>query len=181
MEVMTRFVAATAIIAFLMLTGIAAAKIYPGTSQALMPSQREIGFMTLVLFKPAKTPSAALRKGYKNGVGALFEKGTKTAPVNVVITVYVYSSTASATLAWTHACSKCKVESAPQGIKLKAEAGTSSGLPSLHEVSRCGNVYLDVLEAGAESVSKLDSDVATVTNAVYVRAIHGGLSSCTTK
>ena len=178
---MTRVFAAVAIFAFLVLAATAAAATYPGKSQALMPGQKEIGFTTLVLFKPAKKPPATLLKGYKNGVAALFEKGTKTAPVEVVVTVYVYSSTADATLAWTHACSKCKIESAPRGIRLKAEAGTSSGLPTIHEVSRCGNVYLDLLEASAESASKIDTDLATVTNAVYVRAIHGGLSSCTSK
>ncbi len=158
--------AGVCILAVLVLAAGASAAIYPGTSQA---------------FKPAKKPVAALLKGYKNGVVALYAKGTTKAPVNALATVYVYSSTAAARLAWKHACSKCTTQAAPQGLKVKAEAGTSNGQPTLHTVSTCGNVYLDVIEQGSQSALKIDTDVAKITNAVLTRAIHGGLSSCSAK
>jgi hypothetical protein len=146
-----------------------------------MPTQKEIGFPNLLVFKPAKKPAAAFFAGYKNGVSAIFEKGKTSNPIEVVITIYVYSSTADAKLAWQNSCSTCKTLSAPAGLRLKAEGGTSNKLPRLHEVTTCGNVYLDVTEQGSESAAKLDSDVAKVANAVYTRATHTGLSSCTTK
>jgi hypothetical protein len=168
-------------LAVCVLAASAGATIFPGKSQALMPTLKEIGFTHVLAFKPAKKPPATLAQGYKNGVSALVQKGTTASPTEAVVTAYVYSSTAAATLAWKHACAKCKTVSAPQGLRLKAEAGTSNNLPTLHEVSACGNVYLDVIEQGPESASKLDSDVAKITSAVYARAIHGGLSSCTAK
>jgi hypothetical protein len=163
------------------LASAAAASTYPGTSKALMATPKEIGFTHLLAFRPAKKPAATLAQGYKNGVTGLFEKGPTTAPVEVAATVYVYSTSADAKLSWQHSCSKCTTVSAPQGILLKAEAGTSNKVPTLHEVTVCGNVYLDVLEEGTESAAKLDGDVAKVTDAIYSRAIHTGLSSCTTK
>jgi hypothetical protein len=173
--------AGTCVLAVCVLAASAAAAIYPGKSQALMPTLKEIGFTHVLNFQPAKKPAAALAPGYKNGVSALIEKGPTTSPIEAVVTAYVYSSTAAATRAWRHACGKCRTVSAPGGLHVKAEARTSNKLPTLHEVSACGNVYLDVVEVGSESVSKLDADVAKITNAVYTRAFHGGLSSCTAK
>ena len=167
-------------VAACLLAGTAAASPYPGSSQALMPTLKEIGFTQLVLFKPAKKPAAALANGYKNGVAALYQKGTLKVPIQAVATIYVYSSTADATVAWRHACSTCHSEAGPAGLRLKAEEGTSSGVLTLHEVTACGNVYLDVI-VGSESVAKLDNDAAKITNAVYSRAIAHGLSSCTSK
>jgi hypothetical protein len=177
---MARLAGVFALVACVLAAGAAAA-IFPGKSQALMPTLKEIGFTHVLAFQPAKKPPATLLQGYKNGVSALIQKGTTTSPIEAVVTAYVYSSTAAATLAWKHACAKCKTVSAPAGLRLKAEAGTSNKLPTLHEVSACGNVYLDVIEEGSESASKLDADVAKITNAVYTRAIHGGLSSCAAK
>ncbi len=179
MAVMRRTLA-IAVLACL-LTGTAAASIYPDTSQALMPTPKEIGFTHLLAFQPAKKPSAAFAQGYKNGVSALYQKGTTKAPTEAVATAYVYSSTADAKLAWQRTCSKCKTESAPAGLRLKVEAGTRSGVLTLHEATTCGNVFLDLTEAGPQSASKLDTDVAKITNAVYTRAMAHGLSSCTAK
>ena len=176
---MARLVAVCALTACV-LAGTAAASLYPGKSQPLMPTPKEIGFTQLVLFKPAKTPTAALAKGYKNGVSALYQKGTVKVPVQAVATIYVYSSAADAKVAWQHACSQCKIASAPAGLRLKAAAGTSSGVLTLHEVTMCGNVYLDAI-VGGESAAKLDTDAAKITNVVYARAIARGLSSCTSK
>jgi hypothetical protein len=159
----------------------AGAAIYPGKSQALMPTPAEVGFTHLLAFQPAKKPAAALTRGYKNGVSALLQKGTTKAPIEAVVTVYVYASTAAAKNAWQSTCSKCKIVSAPQGIRLKAEAGTLNKLPALREAAVCGNVYLDTTEEGPETAAKLASDVAKVTNGVFTRAIAHGLSSCTAK
>ena len=163
------------------LASAAAASIYPGTSQALLPVAKEIGFTRVLVALPAKKPVAALTRGYKNGATALYQKGTTKVPTEALATAYIYSSTANAMLAWKNACSKCKVVSAPAGFRLKAEAGTSKGQPTLHEVTACANVYLDVFEQGPTTVSKLDLDLAKITNAVYARATHGGMSSCTAK
>ena len=160
---------------------VAAAGIYPGKSQALMPAPKEVGFTNMLAFQPAKKPKAALSRGYKNGVVGIFQKGTTTAPTETVITAYVYTSSANALLAWKNACTKCKVVSAPAGLKLKAEAGTSNGQPTLHEITVCANVYVDVVEQGKVKTLTLDTDVAKSTNAVYQRAVHGGLSSCSAK
>jgi hypothetical protein len=159
----------------------AGAAIYPGKSQGLMPTPAEIGFTHLLAFKPAQKPVAALNHGYKNGVSGLFQKGTTKAPIEVVVTVYVYSSTAAAKLAWQKSCTKCTVVSAPLGIRLKAQAGTLNKLPALREVSVCGNVYLDATEEGSGTTAKLDADVAKVVNGVFGRAVAHGLSSCTAK
>jgi len=161
--------------------GTAAAAIYPGSAQKLAPTQQEIAFTTLVSFQKAKTPKGALAKGYKQGVAGLYEKGTAKKPVEALVTIYVYSSAAAAKAAWTASCAKCKVEKAPAGLVLKAEAGTNSGLPALHEITACSNVYLDVLEISSEKAATIDSDVVKITNEVYVRALHQGLSSCTAK
>jgi len=163
------------------LAAAASASIYPGKSQALMPTLKEIGFTQLVTFQPTKKPAAALAKGYKNGVVALYQKGTQKVPIQSVATVYVYSSTANARLAWNHACAKCKTQAAPAGLRLKAQAGTSAGMPVIHEVTVCANVYLDVVVQGKESALKLDTDAAKITNAVLTRATHTGLSSCSAK
>jgi hypothetical protein len=177
---MTRALAAVVAVS-LVATGAAAASIYPGTAQKLAPPQNEIGFTTVVSFQKAKTPKGALAKGYKQGVAALYEKGTAKKPVEAVATIYVYKSAAAATAAWKVSCAKCKVEKAPSGLRLKAEAGTNNGLPTLNEVTACSNVLLDVIESSTEKASAIDSDVIKITNAVYSRALASGLSACTAK
>ena len=171
-----------AVVALALVTaGTAAAAIYPGTAQKLAPTPQEIGFAVIVSFQKAKTPAGALAKGYRQGVAGLYEKGTAKKPAEAVATIYVYSSAAAAKAAWTASCAKCKVEKAPGGLTLKAEAGTNSGLLTLHEVTTCSNVYLDVIESSAETAKVIDNDVVTITNQVYVRALHQGLSACTAK
>jgi len=119
--------------------------------------------------------------GYKNGVSAIFEKGKTSNPIEVVITIYVYSSTADAKLAWQHACSTCKTEPTVKGILLKAAPGTSKGVLTVEEVTTCGNVWVEVFGAGPESAAKLGADAGVITASVYDRAIAHGLSSCTAK
>ncbi|HEY3921142.1 MAG TPA: hypothetical protein VGL76_03415 [Gaiellaceae bacterium] len=177
---MTRALAAVVALS-LVAAGTAAAAIYPGSAQKLAPPPSEIAFTTLVKFAKTTTPKGALAKGYKQGVAAFYEKGTAKKPVEAVATIYVYSSAAATKAAWTSSCAKCKVEKAPAGLRLKAEAGTNSGLPALHEITTCSNVYLDVLEISSEKAAAIDNDVVKITNAVLVRALHSGLSSCTAK
>ena len=168
-------------VAACLLTGTAAASIYPGTSQALMPTQKEIGFPNLLAFKPAKKPAALFLTGYKNGVSAIFEKGKASNPIEVVITVYVYSNAADAKLAWQHACSTCKTQPTLKGISLKVAAGKSNGVLTVEEVTTCGNVWLEVFAAGPEAAAKLGADAGGISAKVYDRAIAHGLSSCTSK
>jgi hypothetical protein len=168
-------------VAACLLTGTAAASPYPGSSQALMPTQKEIGFPNLLAFKPAKKPAATFLTGYENGVSAIFEKGKTSNPIEVVITVYVYSNSADAKLAWQHACSACKTEPTLKGISLKVAAGKSNGVLTVEEVTTCGNVWLEVFAAGPESAAKLGADAGGITAKVYDRAIAHGLSSCTSK
>lgn len=162
-------------------TGAAAGKLYPGGAQALAPTPSEVGFAKLVGFERAKEPVAILRRGYRSGVVAWYQKGSAKVLTQAVATIYVYTTTATATRAWSRACSTCTREPAPGGLHAKAEAGTTGGVTTLHLVAACGNVYLDVVELDPPSPAAADTDVARITNAVYARATHFGLSSCAAK
>ena len=173
---------ALAIVLFLLLpAAVASAAIYPGKSNALAPEAKEIGFQNVLQAVLAKKPKAPLSVGWKNGVVVIYQKGGTKTPTEAAATIYVYTSSAKAFTAWQKACAKCKTQSAPAGLKMKAEAGTSNGQLTLHEVTRCANIYLDVIEQNPGNVTTLDSDVAKITNAVFTRATHSGLSSCTAK
>ena len=171
----------TIAIAAFLLAGAAAASPYPGSSQALMPTQKEIGFPNLLAFKPAKKPAATFLQGYKNGVSAVFERGKTSNPTEVVITIYVYSSRADAKLAWQHACSTCATQPAVRGISLKVVVGKSHGVPTVEEVTSCGNVWVETFVAGPESAAKLGAAAGGIPAKVYDRAVAHGLSSCTAK
>ena len=168
-------------VAACLLAGTAAASPYPGSSQALMPTQKEIGFPNLLAFKPAKKPVATFLQGYKNGVSAIFERGKTSNPTEVVITIYVYSSTADAKLAWQHACSTCTTQRAVKGISLKVAVWKTNGVPTVEEVTSCGNVWVETFVAGPESAAKLGAAAGGIPAKVYDRAIARGLSSCTSK
>ena len=102
-------------------TAAAAAGDYHGTTQALMPTPKEIGFAQVLQFKPAKKPAATLARGWQAGVAAIFAKGTTKAPIEAAATIYVYSAAAVARTALQHACPKCPHVSA-EGIEMRVKA-----------------------------------------------------------
>jgi hypothetical protein len=159
----------------------ATAKLYPGSSQDLAPTASEIGFTTVAAFSKAKHPTGALSPGYKSGVSAIYTKGTAKAPNEALAIIYVYKTAADALRSWKYTCSKCKVGNAPDGLHFKAEAGTSSSLLVLKAIDTCANVYFNISIEGSEGATKLESDDATIASAIYERALHFGLSSCSAK
>jgi len=161
----------------------AAAKLYPATSQDLAPTAGEIGFTTVAAFAKAKHPTGALSPGYKSGVSAIYTKGTATSPNEALVDIYVYKTPADALRSWKYTCAKCKVASAPDGLHFKGEVGTSTtkSMFELIAVDTCANVYFEISVTGTEAATKLETDNATIASAIYTRALHFGLSSCTAK
>jgi len=159
----------------------AASKLYPGTAQELAPTASEIGFPTVAAFAKAKHPAGALSPGYKNGVSVIYTKGTTKSPNEALVDIYVYKTSADALRSWKYTCAKCKVAPAPDGLHFKAEAGTSKNMFELNAIDTCANVYFEISVEGTEAVAKLETDNATIASAIYTRAIHFGLSSCTAK
>ena len=76
---------------------------------------------------------------------------------------------------------KGAVQAAPADMRVKAEAGKAKGVPIVHIVSTCSNVYVDAVVQGKQPAATLDRDIARILNAVYTRARHFGLSSCTAR
>ena len=111
-----------------LLAGVAAtAALFPGTSQQLAPQAKEIGFTTVVAFARAKAPASNRLPGYRNGVVALYAKGTSTTAVQAFTTIFVYRGAAEATASWQNSCAKCAVQAAPADMRVKAEAGKAKG------------------------------------------------------
>jgi hypothetical protein len=178
MAVIARVLAAAAV--FLTLSGVAAAaagKDYPGTSQKLAPTLTEIGFSSLVSFKPAKTPVAAEAKGFKNGAVAFYQKGTLKKPIQTIVTIYVYSSAADAKLAYTHSCSSCGTPIKSHGVVIKSGSSTTNGITTVTVVSNCRNVYVAIAIAD-EALKSLYNDAGVIAGQVYDRAVGLGMSSC---
>lgn len=161
--------------------GAAAAKLYTAPSQDLAPTPGEIGYSAVAEFAKAKHPTGALSPGYENGVSVIYSKGTSKSPVSALAIIYVYKTPADATRSWKYTCAKCKTSSAPDGIHFKAEAGTTNRLLSVNAIDTCANVYFDISIEGTESAAKLETDDSTIASAIYKRALHFGLSSCTAK
>ena len=163
------------------LAGPAAAADYSGKAQALAPLLKEIGYTHLLRFQPAKAPPAALATGYKEGVAAIYHKGTTKAPIEAVATIYVYATAAAAKLAWQHACPTCTGHVVTQGVQMKFVGVTQAGVLTFTNVTTCRNIYVAVVTAGSESASKLANDAGSIAGRTYVRAIHSGMSACTAK
>ena len=178
MAVMLRVLATAAV--FLLLSGgavAAAGKDYPGTSKKLAPTLSEIGFSSLISFKPAKTPVAAEAKGFRNGAVAFYQKGTLKKPIQTIVTIYVYSSAAAAKVAYTHSCSTCVTPLTTHGIVIKAGSSTANGITTLTLVSNCRNVYVAIAIAD-EALKALYNDAGMIAGQVYNRAIGQGMSAC---
>lgn len=161
--------------------GAAAGKLYTASSQDLAPTAAEIGYSAVAEFHKAKHPTGALSPGYETGVSVIYSKGTSKSPVSALAIIYVYKTPADAARSWKYTCAKCKTSSAPDGIHFKAEAGTTSGFLTINAIDTCSNVYFDISIEGSEGAAKLETDDATIASAIYKRAIHFGLSSCTAK
>jgi hypothetical protein len=178
MAVMSRVLATAAV--FLSLAGgavAAAGKDYPGTSQKLAPTLSEIGFSSLVSFKPAKKPVAAEAKGFKNGAVAFYQKGTLKKPIQTIVTIYVYSSSADAKIAYTHSCSACVPLKTTHGIAIKSGSSTASGITTVTLVSNCRNVYVAIAIAD-EALKSLYNDAGVIAGRVYTRAAGQGMTAC---
>jgi hypothetical protein len=178
MAVMSRALATMAV--FLVLSGAAfaaAGKDYPGTSQKLAPTLTEIGFSSLVSFKPAKKPVAAEAKGFENGAVAFYQKGTLKKPIQTIVTIYVYSSAADAKLAYTHSCSSCVTPMTTHGIVIKSGSSTANGITTVTLVSNCRNVYVAIAIAD-EALKSLYNDAGVIAGQVYNRAVGQGMSAC---
>lgn len=178
MAVIPRVLATAAV--FLSLPGAAVAaagKDYPGTSQKLAPTLTEIGFSSLVSFKPAKKPVAAEAQGFKSGAVAFYQKGTLKKPIQTIVTIYVYSSAADAKLAYTHSCSSCVTPMTTHGIVIKSGSSTANGITTVTLVSNCRNVYVAVAIAD-EALKSLYNDAGVLVGQVYNRAVGQGMSAC---
>ena len=178
MAVISRALATTALFLVLSRGAVAAAgKDYPGTSKKLAPTLTEIGWSSLVSFKPAKTPVAAEAKGFKNGAVAFYQKGTLKKPIQTIVTIYVYSSAADAKLAYTHSCSACVTPMTTHGIVIKSGASTTNRITTVTLVSSCRNVYVAIAIAD-EALKSLYNDAGVIAGQVYNRAVGQGMSAC---
>jgi hypothetical protein len=151
---------------------------YHRTAQSLMPTPAQVGFKSVLEFKPAKKPTTKLGKGWKAGVAAIFAKGTTKAPVDAAITAFVYDNAAHAKAAWQTVCPKCG-HIVVKGVQLRYGAGkTSQGIDLVQVFTACHNVYTSVLTEGSESQTKLAGDAELIAFAIYKRANHFGMSAC---
>ena len=155
----------------------AAAGDYRGQIRALMPTPKEFGFTQLLAFKPAKKPAAALRKGWKGGVAAIYAKGTRKAPVEAAATVYVYAKPADAKNASRHACANCP-HTVANGIQMRYAATKSNGTVTVQTFMVCRNVYANAVTTGAEPATELARDAGALGLAVLNRAVHFGMTAC---
>ena len=158
------------------LAATASAADYHGKSQALMPTPKEIGFTQLIQFRRAKKPAAPLARGFKEGVAALYAKGTAKAPVEAAATVYVYATPAAAKTAWLRACPACP-HVLVKGVQMRYQARRVNGTTAFQDFTVCRNVYVNAVTAG-EPAAKLAADAGTIAGAVYRRAAHFGMSRC---
>jgi len=164
----------------LVVTGgaLAATGDYPGTSQALAPTPGEIAFTSVVSFKPAKKPTGALAKGFKNGVVAFYQKGNAANPVQAITTIYVYKTAADAKHGYASTCgAACPSHDAYKGIETKAGTVKQSGATTLHFATTCRNVLVSIVAAG-ETVKALSTDAVTIGRWVLKRALGMGMSPC---
>jgi hypothetical protein len=154
----------------------AAAGDYQGKAQALMPTPKEIGYTQLLQFRRAKKPAAKLAQGFKEGVAAVYAKGTAKAPVEAAATVYVYATPAAAKTAWQRACAGCP-HVLVHGVQMRYQARKVNGTVAFENFTVCRNVYVNAVTAG-EPAMKLANDAGTIAGAVYRRATHFGMSRC---
>jgi len=155
----------------------AAAGGYQGKAQALMPTPKEIGYTQLLQFRKAKKPTARLAPGYREGVAAIYAKGTKKAPVEAAATVYVYATPGAAKTAWQRACGVCP-HVLVKGVQMRYQARKINGTVAFENFTVCRNVFVNAVTAG-ETAAKLANDAGTIAGAVYRRAAHFGMSRCT--
>jgi hypothetical protein len=158
------------------LAATAAAANYPGKAQALMPTPKEIGFTQLLQFHRAKKPTGKLGQGFKEGVAALYARGTAKAPVEAAATVYVYATPAAAKTAWQRACTRCP-HVLVKGVQMRYQARKVNGTLAFQNFTVCRNVFVNAVTAG-EPAEKLANDAGTIAGAVYRRAAHFGMSRC---
>jgi hypothetical protein len=154
----------------------ASAADYRGKAQALMPTPKEIGFTQLIQFRRAKKPTTKLAQGFKEGVAALYVKGTAKAPVEAAATVYVYATPAAAKAAWRRACAACP-HVLVKGVQMRYQARRVNGTTAFQDFTVCRNVFVNAVTAG-EPATKLATDAGTIAGAVYRRAQHFGMSRC---
>jgi hypothetical protein len=154
----------------------AAAADYQGKAQALMPTPKEVGYTQLLQFRKTKKPASSLARGYKEGVAALYAKGTAKAPVEAAATVYVYATPAAARTAWKRSCPTCP-HVLVKGVQMRYQARKVSGTIAFQNFTVCRNVLVNAVTAG-ESATKLANDAGTIAGAVYRRAAHFGMSAC---
>jgi hypothetical protein len=158
------------------LAATAGAANYPGRAQALMPTPKEIGFAQLLQFRRAKKPGGMLGQGFKEGVAALYARGTAKAPVEAAATVYVYATPAAAKTAWKRACARCP-HVLVKGVQMRYQARKVNGALAFQNFTVCRNVFVNAVTAG-EPAEKLANDAGTIAGAVYRRAAHFGMSRC---
>jgi hypothetical protein len=154
----------------------AAAGDYQGKAQALMPTPKEIGYTQLLQFRKAKKPAARLAQGFREGVAAIYAKGTAKAPVEAAATVYVYATPAAAKTAWQRACAVCP-HVVVKGVQMRYQARKVNGTLAFEDFTVCRNVFVNAVTAG-EPASKLANDAGTIAGAVYRRAVHFGMTRC---
>jgi hypothetical protein len=153
-----------------------AAADYRGKAQALMPTPKEVGYTQLLQFARAKKPAAKLAQGYREGVAALYAKGTAKAPVEAAATVYVYATPAAAKTAWRRSCPACQ-HVLVNGVQMRYQARNVKGALAFQNFTVCRNVYVNAVTAG-EPATKLANDAGTIAGAVYRRAAHFGMTPC---
>ena len=168
-------VAAVTALACAAVTAAAAAD-YQGKAQALMPTPKEIGFTQLLQFRRTKKPTAKLAQGYKEGVAAIYAKGTAKAPVEAAASVFVYATPLAAKTAWERACPSCR-HVLVNGVQMRYQARNVNGTIAFENFTVCRNVYVNAITAG-EPATKLANDAGTIAGAVYRRAAHFGMSRC---
>ena len=149
---------------------------YSGKAQALMPTPKEIGYTQLLQFRRAKKPGGRLAHGYREGVAAIYVKGTAKAPVEAAATVFVYGSPAAAKTAWQRACAGCP-HVVVKGVEMRYQARKVNGGIAFEDFTVCRNVFVNAVAAG-EPATKLASDAGTIAGAVYRRAVHFGMHRC---
>jgi hypothetical protein len=154
---------------------VVAATGFNGTAQQLVPPPPQSGFTHVLASRPAKQPRGAIGTGFKSGWAVIYQKGTTKAPIEAVLTVYVYKNATEAKTAYTKTCTACSARVVAQGVSLKFGGGSA-----VQAVAACRNVFASVIANGSEPTEKLVHDAGFLAGVVFGRAVGLGMPSCKT-
>jgi hypothetical protein len=151
---------------------------FPGTARQVTPTQGELGYQALTGSAPAARPTADKRRGFESGWQASYLKGTVAAPVQAVVLVYVYRTTADARLAYAHSCKGCREETV-EGVRLKFQLrNPNAGNRTIVDVATCRNLYAAIVVGGKKTAQALGLEAGSIAGAIFRKAIARGMTPC---